>query len=41
MAWLEGGHGPVTDDELASAEAERRELESHFAEQGEQHRKAS
>ncbi|GAA2220998.1 hypothetical protein GCM10010104_08810 [Streptomyces indiaensis] len=46
VTWLEAEHGPVTDEELASAEAERREFERHFAEQGpgpagERHRKAS
>ena len=41
VAWLEGEHGPVSDGELASAEAERRGFESHFAELGERHRKAS
>ncbi|WP_033312864.1 hypothetical protein RFN58_18830 [Streptomyces iakyrus] len=34
VARLEHEHGPVTDDELASAEAERREFERHFTEQG-------
>ncbi|GAA2598649.1 hypothetical protein GCM10010304_52760 [Streptomyces roseoviolaceus] len=45
VARLEEEHGSVTDDELASAEAERREFERHFTEQGapagQQHRKAS
>ncbi|MFF6876926.1 hypothetical protein ACFY9S_16615 [Streptomyces sp. NPDC012474] len=34
VTWLEDEHGPVTEDELASAEAERREFERHFTEQG-------
>ncbi|WP_190198355.1 hypothetical protein [Streptomyces djakartensis] len=34
VAWLEEEHGPVTDDELAAAEAERREFERHFTQRG-------
>jgi Arc/MetJ-type ribon-helix-helix transcriptional regulator len=34
VTWLEHEHGPVTEAELASAEAERREFERHFTEQG-------
>ncbi len=32
VAWLEEEHGPVTEAELAAAEAERREIERIFAE---------
>ncbi|GCB48365.1 hypothetical protein [Streptomyces sp. NL15-2K] len=31
VAWLEEEHGPLTEAELAEAEAERREHERHFA----------
>ncbi|MCK8434370.1 hypothetical protein G3I77_15460 [Streptomyces sp. D2-8] len=45
VTWLEEEHGFVTEDELASAEAERREFERHFTAQGtgvgEPHRRAS
>ncbi|SMQ17045.1 hypothetical protein SAMN06272771_3427 [Streptomyces sp. Ag82_O1-12] len=34
VTWLEHEHGSVTEAELASAEAERREFERHFTEQG-------
>ncbi|MFI8892053.1 hypothetical protein [Streptomyces paradoxus] len=34
VTWLEHEHGPVTAAELASAEAERREFERHFTQQG-------
>ncbi|EFE76775.1 hypothetical protein SSIG_04344 [Streptomyces filamentosus NRRL 11379] len=33
VARLEGEYGPVTDADLAAAEAERREIEQWFAEQ--------
>lgn len=32
VAWLEEEHGPVTEAELAAAEAERRDIERVFAE---------
>ncbi|MGY1498685.1 hypothetical protein ACW4TU_19165 [Streptomyces sp. QTS52] len=32
VAWLEEEHGPVTEAELAAAEAERREIDRIFAE---------
>ncbi|MFJ8865704.1 hypothetical protein ACIRD6_08060 [Streptomyces sp. NPDC102473] len=32
VAWLEEKHGPVTEAELAAAEAERREIERWFDE---------
>ncbi|WP_327297016.1 MULTISPECIES: hypothetical protein [unclassified Streptomyces] len=33
VAWLEKEHGPVTEEELAAAEAERHEAERYFAAQ--------
>ena len=32
VAWMQEKHGPVTDAELAAAEAERREIERWFDE---------
>ncbi|ORT58945.1 hypothetical protein [Streptomyces sp. CB03238] len=32
VEWLEEEHGPVTEEEMAVAEAERREIERWFAE---------
>ncbi|WP_051744800.1 hypothetical protein [Streptomyces yerevanensis] len=34
VAWMQEEGGPLTEEELAEAEAERRELERYFAERG-------
>jgi Arc/MetJ-type ribon-helix-helix transcriptional regulator len=41
VGWWEGEYGPVTEEELAEAEAERREIERAHAEREERARKAA
>jgi Arc/MetJ-type ribon-helix-helix transcriptional regulator len=41
VGWWESEYGPVTDEELAEAEAERREIERAHAEREDRARKAA